>query len=549
VTSPVVPARWQPALPLDRLVVDVGDAPPPSDAIEVDVAVVGAGPAGLAFAVEYARRAKEVGREVSVAVLEKAEEVGQHSLSGAVVDPRALRDLFPGVPDADLPLRAPVGKERVRFLTERRAFRIPVPPPMRNHGNRVASLCEVVRFLAKKAEEAGVDLFPGTPAASLLVRGDRVVGVRTAESGLLRDGRPGPSHAAGTDVRAKVTVLAEGSRGALAQVFFERSGIRSPNPQIYALGVKEIWRTKGALDAVVHTMGWPVPKEAFGGSFLYPLEPNLVAIGLVVGLDSRRADTDVHALLQRLKTHPSIRPLLEGGEMVEWGAKTIPEGGWWSLPERRHGPGALVLGDSAGFVDVPSLKGVHYAMRSGILAARAAVAATAEGASDDALSAYDREMDATAEMTVLRRRRNMRLAFRDGFFAGVLNSALATLTKGAFPGRRFAVEPDAEVPREVRADARALVPDGRLTFSKTDGVFRAGNRTRDDVPSHLVVGTDVPPEMADLWAATCPAGVYERRGDRLVVNAPNCVDCKATDVVGPRWTPREGGSGPRYQRM
>jgi electron-transferring-flavoprotein dehydrogenase len=546
--SPVVPARFQPALPLDRLVVDVSGAEPSAEAIEVDVAVVGAGPAGLAFAVEYARRAKEGGRPVSVAVLEKAEEVGGHSLSGAVVDPAPLRALLPEVAEADLPLRAPVGKERVRFLTERRAFRIPVPPPMRNHGNRIASVCEIVRFLAKKAEEAGVDLFPATPAASLLVRDGRVAGVRTAESGLLRDGGKGPAWSPATDVLAKVTVLAEGSRGSLAQAFLERGGVRSPNPQIFALGVKEVWRTKTPLDAVVHTMGWPVPKEAFGGSFLYPLEPNLVAIGLVVGLDSRRADTDVHVLLQRLKTHPSIRPLLEGGEMVEWGAKTIPEGGFWSLPERRHGPGALVLGDAAGFVDVPSLKGVHYAMWSGIRAARAALAATAEGAPEDALAAYDRDMDASPEMALLRRRRNMRLAFRDGFFAGVLNSALATLTRGAFPGRRFPVEPDALVPREPAA-APAFVADGRLTFSKTDGVFRAGNRTRDDVPSHLVVGRDVPPEVADLWAATCPAGVYERRGDRLVVNAPNCVDCKATDVVGPRWTPREGGSGPHYRAM
>jgi electron-transferring-flavoprotein dehydrogenase len=297
-------------------------------------------------------------------------------------------------------------------------------------------------------------------------------------------------------------------------------------------------------------MGWPVPKEAFGGSFAYPLEPTLVALGLVVGLDSRRADTDVHGLLQRMKTHPFFSRLLEGGEMLEWGAKTIPEGGWWSLPRRRHGEGVVVLGDSAGFVDVPSLKGVHYAMWSGILAARAILPALGPDAPAGALSAYDEAMASSFVLSDLRRRRNMRLAFRDGFFAGVLNSALATLTKGAFPGRRFPVEPDAAVARApVPPDGRGPRPDGRLTFRKTEGVYRAGNRTRDDVPPHLVLGEDVPPEVADLYAAMCPAGVYERSEGGLVVNAPNCVDCKATDVLGPRWTPREGGSGPRYRTM
>jgi electron-transferring-flavoprotein dehydrogenase len=545
VAEPIVPSRWQPDLPLGRLVAEEEPSP---EALEVDVAVVGAGPAGLSCAIELARRAKEAGRETTIAVLEKAEEVGQHCLSGAVVNPVAMRELFPGTPDADFPFRGPVAKERVYFLTERRAWRIPVPPPMRNHGNFVASICEVVRFLAKKAEEAGVDVFPGTPAEALLVRGERVVGVRTAPSGLRRDGTPGPGHAAGTQILAKVTVLSEGTRGSLAQAFLARAGIASRNPQIFALGVKEIWRTTRPLDAVVHTMGWPCPKEAFGGSFLYPLEPNLVALGLVVGLDSRRSDTDVHVLLQRMKTHPFFRAVLEGGELVEWGAKTIPEGGFWSLPERRHGEGVVLLGDAAGFVDVPSLKGIHYAMWSGIQAARAILPALAPGAAPGLLAAYDRAMDASFVTADLRRRRNMRLAFRDGFFAGVLNSGFATLTGGRFPGRLFPVERDAEVPR-APAPPVPLTPDGRLTFSKTAGVYHAGNRTRDDVPPHLVVGKDVPPELADLYAAMCPAGVYERRGDALVVNAPNCVDCKATDVLGPRWTPREGGSGPRYQRM
>jgi electron-transferring-flavoprotein dehydrogenase len=421
---------------------------------------------------------------------------------------------------------------------------------MKNHGNYVASLCEVVRWLGDKAEQLGVNLFTGFPAGSLLVEGDRVRGVRTVPSGLDREGRPGGGHTPATDVTARVTVLAEGTRGALTQAWLGWQGITSANPQMYALGVKEIWETKNPLDAVIHTLGWPLPTDAFGGSFLYPLEPNLLALGLVVGLDYEDAGLDVHVLLQRLKRHPLFRPYLEGGEMAEWGAKTIPEGGYYALPGRRHGDGLMIAGDAAGFVEVASLKGIHYAMQSGILAARTAFAALKSGdTSRAALKEYDRLVDESFIVKDLGARRNMRIVFQQsGFYLGGIKAGLMSLTGGAFPGGRIAARRDADVPRRTGRE-EPFVPDGKLTFSKVDAVFKSGNKTRDDLPSHLVVGPDVSPEAARMYQHLCPAGVYESREAGLVVNPPNCIDCKATDVLGPRWTPREGGSGPRYRRM
>ncbi|TMA46102.1 MAG: hypothetical protein E6J82_00520 [Deltaproteobacteria bacterium] len=283
---------------------------------------------------------------------------------------------------------------------------------------------------------------------------------------------------------------------------------------------------------------------------MYPLEPRLVALGIVVGLDYRDASLDVHVLLQRLKTHPLFRPYLEGGELAEWGAKTIPEGGFYALPARRHGAGLLLVGDAAGYVEVASLKGIHYAMQSGILAARAIFDALKKSdVSAAALAPYDRLIDDSFIVKDLKARRNMRIVFQHaGFYLGGLQAALMTATGGAFPGGRIEVEPDAEVPRR-RGSRVAFAPDRKLTFPKLDAVFKAGNATRDDIPPHLIVGKDASPEVAEFYAHMCPASVYERQGDGLRVNPPNCVDCKATDVLGPRWTPREGGSGPRYRRM
>ncbi len=552
----IVPARHQPPLPLDKLLVPDG-APGAGDRIELDVLIVGAGPAGLAAAIELGRLSRTAGTALEIGVLEKAQSLGEHCLSGAVVNPRALRELFPDLPDTELPFRAPTTNEAVYLLTAGGRLRLPTPPSMRNHGNYVASLCELVRWLGGQAEAMGVNIFTGFPAASLLVEGRKIRGVRTAPTGLDRDGRPSSNYAAPTDLVAKVTALAEGTRGMLSQAYLEWERVPSENPQIFALGVKEIWETKRPLDKIVHTLGWPLPTDAFGGSFMYPLAPNLVALGLVVGLDCPDSTLDVQVLFQRMKLHPLFRQYLEGGEMVEWGAKTIPEGGYYSVPARRSGDGVVILGDAAGFVDVPSLKGIHYAIQSGIFAARAIFQAlTPAGVVSELLAEYDRLVNNSYIMHDLHRTRNMRLAFKDGFYLGGLKAALMTLTGGRFPGGKITVEPDAHIARRVSAGRAApgsrpgsFVPDGRLTFSKVDGVFKSGNATRDSIPQHLIVGTDVSAEAAEFYARMCPAGVYEVADGRLRVNAPNCIDCKATDVLGPRWMPREGGSGPKYKRM
>lgn len=549
--DPIVPLRHQPDLPMDRLIVREA---PDEEAVPMDVLFVGGGPAGLAAATHLAqlvRADNEAGGtlgDVEIGVLEKASALGEHCLSGAVVNPGPFRELYPDVAEAELPFRAPVEGERVYVLTGARAARIPTPPTMQNHGNRVASICEIVRWMGERAEALGVNVFTGFPAASLLVQEERVVGVRTVPTGLGRDGQPAGGYMPPTDLTARVVGLAEGTRGSLSQAYMQWQGIGSANPQIYALGVKEIWETKRPLDALIHTMGWPLPSDAFGGSFLYPLEPNVVALGLVVGLDYHDANLDVHDLLQRLKGHSLVAPYLEGGELVEWGAKTIPEGGYWALPERRHGDGVVILGDSAGLVEVASLKGIHYAVQSGIYAARAIFEGLKQGdVSAATLAGYDRAVDDSFITADLKKRRNMRLAFKDGFVAGGVKAALMTVTGGAFPGGRIDMAADAAAPR--RTDTPHEAPRGPHVVAKLDAVFKSGNATRDDIPSHLVAPPDASGELADFYAHMCPAGVYERDGDGLVINAPNCVDCKATDVLGPRWTPREGGAGPTYRRM
>jgi electron-transferring-flavoprotein dehydrogenase len=546
----IIPSRHQRELPLDRL---IRRDPPGAEAIEMDVIIIGAGPAGLACAIELARLGKQEGGpgEIQIGVLEKAGALGEHSMSGAVVNPRPFRELFPDLTADQLPFRQPVSSEAVYLLTEGKSLRIPTPPTMHNTGFHTASLCEIVRWLGERAEELGVNLFPGFPVDSLLVDGDAVRGVRTTPSGLDRNGERGSGYAEPTELTARATVLAEGTRGLLTQGWLQWQRVGSPNPQIFALGVKEVWEVKRPLDRVIHTLGWPLPTDAFGGSFMYPLGPNQVTLGLVVGLDYHDATLDVHELLQRMKLHPLFRPVLEGGHLLEWGAKTIPEGGWYALPERMHGDGILLAGDAAGLVDVPSLKGIHYAMQSGIFAARTLAAVLGGGSGTvpgAALAGYDRLVRESYIADDMRRTRNMRLAFKHGLYAGGMKAALMTVTGGRFPGGRIDMPADAESPRRGGSDG-GFRPDGTLTFSKVDAVFKAGNATRDSIPPHLLVGRDVTPEVADFYAHLCPAGVYERVGDELRINAPNCVDCKATDVLGPRWTPREGGSGPKYRLL
>lgn len=550
----VRPLNVQPSLPRDRFI--VADQPD-EEAIPMDVVFVGGGPGGLAGAIELARLVKEDNQngngigEVEIAVLEKAGQLGEHNLSGAVVNPSAFRELFPDVDIGDLPLRRPVEKEAVYVMTESKSYRIPTPPTMHNHGNWIASISEIVRWLGEQAEGLGVNVFPGFPVDSLLVEGTSVIGVRTTPSGQGRDGETtGDDHMPAVDLTARVTVLSEGSRGSLSQAWFDWQNVTAENPQIYALGVKEVWEVKKPLDRIIHTMAWPVPADAFGGSFAYPLSETTVALGLVIGLDYGDARLDVHELLQRMKLHKLFRGILEGGEMIEWGAKTIPEGGFYSVPERRHGDGLIVIGDAAGYVEVSSLKGIHYAMHSGIMAARTIFESLKKGdASADTLAGYTSAVDRSVIMKDLKKRRNMRLAFKSGFMSGGIKAGLMTLSRGTFPGSKISIHEDAAGPKHLGPEKEKLVPDGKLTFSKVDSVYKSGNQTRDDIPSHLIVEESVSPEVAEMYVHLCPAGVYEWDGEKLSVNAPNCIDCKATDVLGPRWTPREGGSGPSYRQM
>ncbi len=540
-----MPADFQPRLPLDRLILS---EPPEEERIEMDVLFVGAGPAGLAGAIELAKLVKADNGEISIGVLEKASALGEHNLSGAVVNPRAFRELFPDLGDADFPFSTPVTQEGLYLLSATGARRLPTPPTMKNHGNFIGSICEIVRWLGAKAEDLGVDIFPGFPAEGLLTEGDKVLGVRTVATGLDRDGSELSNYMPPADITARVTALAEGTRGPLSQAYCEWQGLHGKNPQIFALGVKELWELERPLDRVIHTMGWPLPNDAFGGSFMYPLEPKVAALGLVVGLDHPHRSLDVHELLQQLKMHPLFRKYLEGGELVEWGAKTIPEGWFYALPPRRTGDGVVILGDAAGFVDVPSLKGIHYAMQSGMYAARAIFdGLKANDTSAATLSAYDRMVNESYIRDDLYRTRNIRPAFKDGFYKGSIKAGLMTVTGGRVFGKRITMHADADMARGSGGGVE--VTPGALTVSKVDAVFKSANATRDNIPSHLIAADDVPADVAEFYSHVCPAGVYEVSGDGLRINAPNCIDCKATDVVGPRWMPREGGSGPAYKRM
>jgi len=540
-----VPGQFQPELPQEKFIIP--HKPSGDDVVPFDVVFVGAGPAGLSGAIELARLARANQMNIEIGVLEKAGSLGGHTLSGAVVNPLGLRTLFPELKDSDFPFRRPVSGERVFMMTKDSAIRIPTPPTMKNHGYFIASACEVVRWLGQKAEENGVNIMTGFPVDALLVEGTRVGGVRTTPAGLKRDGTPDPNGMAATDVSAQVVVLSDGTRSPLAQSYMQWQNIQSKYPQIYALGVKEIWKVKKAPDYITHSLGWPVPKDAFGGSFMYPLSDDQIALGLVVGLDYRNPRLDVHLLLQHMKQHPFFKAMLEGGQCIEWGAKTIPEGGFHALPTEFTGDGLMMTGDAVGLVNVPALKGIHYAMLSGIMAARSIFQALKNGDTSKAsLSTYDQALKESVIWKDLRKVRNMRHAFKDGFYVGGVKAALMSATGGSFPGDAAHAEEDAAEWKEFYTPD---FPSEKVGISKVDAVYMSANKTRDDIPSHLIVGKDITPELADFYAAMCPAGVYERNGDKLVVNAPNCVDCKATDVLGPRWTPREGGSGPDYKLM
>jgi electron-transferring-flavoprotein dehydrogenase len=544
----------------------VGEPTDPADErIEVGVLIVGAGPAGLACAIrlgqlmeEHPDVAERLG-DVPVAVVEKGKQPGSHLMSGAVINPRAFRRLFKDrYRIEDLPSYGPVPGEAVYVLTGRNALRIPPPPPMRNHGNWIFSLSRLGRWLGERAEEGGTMILPETAAEKLLVSHGRVVGIRTGDKGRGRDGEPMGNFEPGADLVAKVTVLAEGTQGHLTGVALDHFGLHSEEPQVWELGVKEIWRVPTPLRTIVHTMGWPLRTSAkyreFGGSFVYPMGDDMLTIGMVVGLDYRDVELSPHDLLQELKTHPKLRKLLEGGERVAWGAKTIPSGGYNSLPSRLHAPGLLMCGDGVGMVNVPRLKGIHYAIESGRLAAESAFASLRRGATPaTALSSYDDAVRQSFIHRDLHEVRDMRQVFGRGFFVGGALASAMTASKGRLDLGKLPAEPDAEQPllRTDRA-ARYPAPDGKLTFDKLSSVFASGNKTRDDQPNHIRVERKVPRDVADMWVHMCPAQVYEigtEGGDGTVtVNlAPsNCVQCGAITAKGGRLTPPEGGSGPEY---
>jgi electron-transferring-flavoprotein dehydrogenase len=562
---PVAPAQFPPPVePAEEFITEPTD--PVEDRIEVGVAIVGGGPAGLACAIrlmqllEHEPELAEGLGEVPVAVIEKGKVAGAHLLSGANLRPSAMRELFPDLDPSEWPVYQEVTKDAVYLLTRKRALPLkPMPPNFRNHGNYVTSIAKLGRFLGEKAEEAGVYLLTETAADKLLVS-DRIVrGVRSGDKGRGRDGEELANFEPGSDVVAKATVLAEGTQGHLTGAAIDYFGLEGLLPQRWELGVKEIWEVPKPLDRVIHTMGWPLRKRAkwneFGGSFIYPMGEDKVCIGLVVGLDYTDATFSVHDALQQLKTHPFVRKILDGGKRVAWGAKTIPSGGFWSLPRSLAVPGMVMCGDGISMVNVPELKGIHYAMHAGMYAAEEIVSALKRDEVN--FAAYDERVRKSLIGEDLYRSRNMRQPFSRGFFVGGVIAFLMTITGGFFPNGRWKQVRDAEE-RMVFGGAgeRYPKPDGKYTFDKLSSVFASGNATRDDAPNHIRVQHRVPREVAQTWVSMCPAQVYEIPEEQLAngaavvdleITPSNCVQCGAITAKGGRLTPAEGGDGPLYQ--
>jgi len=570
---------------------------PERETLDLDVVFVGAGPASLAGAYHLARLIERHNEsagsgegggapiEASIAVLEKGKEIGSHALSGAVVDPSVFQELFPD-DWQDAPWEAEVSEEEVLFLTENRAFALPViPPPLANHGNYVASLGKLLKWMAPKVEAAGVDVFCEFPAARVLLEDGRVMGVRTGDRGIGHDGERKANYEPGIDIRTRVVVLGEGPRGTLVKQLDRALDLhRGGNPQVYSIGIKEVWELPAGRvkpGTVIHTMGWPLGSDVFGGGFLYGMDGNLLIVGLVVGLDYENPYLDPHDEFNRFKTHPRIEKLLEGGKMAFYGAKAIPEGGWFSRP-RGWGEGFLIVGDSGGYLNSQRLKGIHLGMRSGMLAAETVFEALRDGAVSDGgplpaerLSAFERKVEASPIKKELWKVRNFHQAFDKGLAGGLLQGALGQVTGGRGWGikNRLPAEPGHE--RMVRLDSergRRLSPrppvehDGELTFDRLADVYNSGTAHEEDQPAHLIVREpDIcvdrcTVEYANPCQRFCPAAVYEmvddpktEKGRRLQINFSNCVHCKTCDVMDPYqiidWVPPEGGGGPNYSRM
>jgi electron-transferring-flavoprotein dehydrogenase len=542
---------------------------PEEERIEVGVAIVGGGPAGLACAnrlmqlLEDEPELTEKLGEVPVAVIEKGKVAGAHLLSGANVDPSALTRLFPDLDPADWPpVYQEVTKDATYFLTSKKAFPLKPPPPnFRKEGTYTMSVSKLGRFLAEKAEEAGVYILSETAATKLLVEDRIVKGVRSGDRGRGKDGEELGNFEPGSDVVAKATVLAEGTIGHLTYAAYDYFDMHGSDPQAWELGVKEVWEVPKPLDRVIHTLGWPLRwgpryKEA-GGSFIYPMGEDKVCFGLVVGLDYTDATFSVHDAVQQFKTHPFIKKILEGGRRVGWGAKTIPSGGYWALPKRFSVPGMVVAGDAAGMVNIAELAGIHYAMHAGMYAAEAIVEELKRDIDSVNFEAYDKKIRDSVIEKDLYRSRNMKQPLSRGLiFGGMMGSAMVA-TKGAFPGGHWKVEDNAEPAMHLgKAADKYPKPDNELTFNKLDSVFLSGNATRDDAPNHVRIQTRVPLEIAQTWVSMCPAQVYEIPEDQMEngasevdvhVTASNCVQCGAITAKGGRLTLPEGGDGPLYQ--
>jgi electron-transferring-flavoprotein dehydrogenase len=540
------------------------------ESMQFDVVIVGGGPAGLSAAIRLRQLAEEQGREISVCVLEKAAELGGHILSGAVLEPRALDELIPDWQAKGAPLHTPVTEDRFQFLTAGKAFGLPTPPQMRNHGNYIVSLGNVVKWLGEQAEALGAEIYPGFAAAEVLHdEGGRVRGVATGDMGLDRDGKPKANHEPGIELHATYTLFAEGCRGSLTKQLEARFGLRDGrDPQTYGIGIKELWEVDPARHHpghVLHTIGWPVDRHTYGGSFIYHLENNQVAVGFVIGLDYQNPYLFPFEEFQRFKTHPAIRPTFEGGRRICYGARALNEGGWQSIPKLVF-PGGALIGCAAGFLNVPKIKGTHTAMKSAMLAAEAVAAALAAG-DGRSLDAYPSALEASWVRDELHRVRNIRPGFRWGLWGGLVNSALETyVLRGKAPWTlHHHADHTSLQPKDRFRPIDYPKPDGVLTFDRLSSVYISNTNHDDNQPCHLTLADPSIPitvNLAEYDAPEqryCPAQVYEIVQDgengapRLQINYQNCVHCKTCDIKDPRqnitWVVPQGGDGPNYVGM
>lgn len=543
-----------------------------SEALAFDVVVVGAGPAGLATAIRLKQLALKANRDVSVCVLEKGTAIGAHILSGAVIDPRALSELFPDWKERGAPLTTPATSDRFLWLTENKSLRLPTPPQMHNEGNYIASLGALCRWLGEQAEALGVEIYPGFPAARLLwdEAGKSIIGVATGDMGVGRDGKKTDQYQPGMELHARQTVFAEGCRGSLTKALFEQLPLRkNADPQTYGIGIKELWEVDNSLHSpgtVIHTVGWPLDSKTYGGSFLYHLDQKRIAVGFVVGLDYRNPYLSPFDEFQRFKTHPSIRPMFEGGKRLGYGARALSEGGFQSIPELAFAGGVLV-GDCAGFLNVPKIKGTHTAMKSGIVAAEAIfdhLGQDVEGAS--VVSRYPQLLADSWVWSELYQARNIRPAFRMGLYGGLAYAAVDTLLlRGRAPWTFHHHADHLQLDQKDRHEPIAYPkPDGKVTFDKMSSVALSNTNHERNQPIHLQLrDSSVPVDVnLKLYDAPeqryCPAGVYEivvdaTNAPSLMINAENCVHCKTCDIKDPRqninWTVPEPGGGPIYPDM